>query len=70
MECELIEAVLRLQYPKEAFLEYCAEHDVRPDIDLLRSWLIERVISDNASENLVFICSDHDHDQDWYAALS
>ena len=68
MECELIEAVLRVQYPKKEFLEYCSEHRVKPDIDLLRSWLIERAINDNASDNLVLIRSAHD--QDWNAALS
>ena len=64
----MIKAVLRLQYPKTEFLEYCTEHRVKPDIDLLRSWLIERAINDSASENLDLIRSDHD--QEWYAALS
>ena len=64
----MITATLTLKYPKAEFIEYCLEHRVKPDIDLLRSWLIERAISDNAADNLDLIRSDHD--QEWYAALS
>lgn len=64
----MITATLTLKYPKAEFLEYCMEHRVKPDIDLLRSWLIERAINDNAADNLNLIRSDHD--QEWYAALS
>ena len=64
----MIKATLSLEYPKAEFLEYCTEHRVKPDVDLLRSWLIEKAINDNAADNLDLIRSDHD--QGWFAALS
>lgn len=56
----LIHASLELKYHREEFLEYCTENDVQPDIDMLRSWLIERCIADDAANSIQFRCPNSD----------
>ena len=56
----LIHATLDLKYPKEEFLEHCTEHGVKPDLDLLRSWLIEKCIQDDAANSIQISCPNQD----------
>jgi len=56
----LIHATLDLKYPKEEFLEHCTEHGVTPDLDLLRSWLIEKCITDDAANSINIRCLNSD----------
>ena len=56
----LIHASLDLKYHKEEFLNHCTEHGVKPDLDLLRSWLIERCIADDAINSIKLCCLNSD----------
>ena len=55
-----IHASLDLTYPKAEFLEHCTEHGVKPDLDLLRSWLIEKCIADDAANSIQIDCLNSD----------
>ena len=37
-------ATLTLNFTKQEFHEHCTEHGVEPDMDQLRSWLIEKAV--------------------------
>ena len=45
-------ATLTLNFTKQEFQEHCTEHGVHPDLDQLRSWLIEKAICCDLKESM------------------
>ena len=45
-------ATLTLNFTKQEFHEHCDEYGVEPNMDQLRSWLVEKAISCIPEENL------------------
>ena len=45
-------ATLTLNFTKQEFHEHCTEHDVEPDMDQLRSWLMEKAVTCDPAESL------------------
>lgn len=56
----LIHATLDLKYHREEFDEYCTENGVTPDLDMLRSWLMERAVADEVINSVKLCCLDPD----------